>query len=112
MAAALLLASCTSKPPASLVTLAPVARHPLADKSQQSNVPMRGVWLTTVSRLDWPPLNSVNGSSPAVRIRIQQTALTNKLDKLKSMGINTVFFQVKPDGTRSGLQRFCRGQIC
>lgn len=100
MAMALLLASCTSKPPVSLVTpLPPVAKHPLADKSQQSNVPMRGVWLTTVSRLDWPPLNSVNGSSPAVRIRLQQTALTSKLDKLKSLGINTIFFQVKPDGT-------------
>lgn len=60
---------------------------------------MRGVWLTTVSRLDWPPLNSVNGSSPAVRIHQQQSALINKLDKLKSLGINTVFFQVKPDGT-------------
>jgi len=60
---------------------------------------MRGIWLTTVSRLDWPPLNSVNGSSPAVRIHQQQSALINKLDKLKSLGINTVFFQVKPDGT-------------
>lgn len=60
---------------------------------------MRGVWLTTVSRLDWPPLNSVNGSSPAVRIHQQQSALINKLDKLKGLGINTVFFQVKPDGT-------------
>ncbi|BES84954.1 glycoside hydrolase family 10 protein [Pectobacterium araliae] len=29
----------------------------------------------------------------------QQEALKGKLDKLKSLGINTVFFQVKPDGT-------------
>ncbi|MGY6029417.1 glycoside hydrolase family 10 protein [Phytobacter sp. AG2a] len=100
MAAAFLLASCASKPPVSLVTpLPPVATHPLADAGSRNNMPMRGVWLTTVSRLDWPPLNSVNGSSAAVRIRIQQTALTDKLDKLKSLGINTVFFQVKPDGT-------------
>ena len=60
---------------------------------------MRGVWLTTVSRLDWPPISSVNVSNPAVRIKQQQKALTDKLDKLKSLGINTVFFQVKPDGT-------------
>lgn len=60
---------------------------------------MRGVWLTTVSRLDWPPISSVNVSNPAVRINQQQKALTDKLDKLKSLGINTVFFQVKPDGT-------------
>ncbi len=60
---------------------------------------MRGVWLATVSRLDWPPVASVNASSPALRITQQQDALKGKLDKLKSLGINTVFFQVKPDGT-------------
>lgn len=60
---------------------------------------MRGVWLATVSRLDWPPVASVNTSSPARRITQQQDALKGKLDKLKSLGINTVFFQVKPDGT-------------
>lgn len=60
---------------------------------------MRGVWLATVSRLDWPPVASVNASSPAIRITQQREALTGKLDKLKSLGINTVFFQVKPDGT-------------
>lgn len=60
---------------------------------------MRGVWLATVSRLDWPPVASVNASSAAIRITQQQEALTSKLDKLKSLGINTVFFQVKPDGT-------------
>jgi hypothetical protein len=27
----------------------------------KSQEPVRGVWLTTVSRLDWPPLESVNG---------------------------------------------------
>ncbi|GLW37415.1 hypothetical protein Pcaca04_13510 [Pectobacterium carotovorum subsp. carotovorum] len=60
---------------------------------------MRGVWLATVSRLDWPPVTSVNVSSPASRVTQQQDALKAKLDKLKSLGINTVFFQVKPDGT-------------
>ncbi|KEL81994.1 hypothetical protein AB07_0457 [Citrobacter freundii] len=60
---------------------------------------MRGIWLATVSRLDWPPISSVNISSPAARISQQQKALTDKLDNLKRLGINTVFFQVKPDGT-------------
>ncbi len=60
---------------------------------------MRGVWLTTVSRLDWPPVSSVNVSSAALRISQQQQTLKDKLDKLKSLGINTVFFQVKPDAT-------------
>lgn len=100
LACALLLASCASEPPKSLVTpLPPVAKQPVPDHRQQDNQPMRGVWLATVSRLDWPPVNSVNVSSPALRIRLQQQALITKLDNLKSLGINTVFFQVKPDGT-------------
>jgi uncharacterized lipoprotein YddW (UPF0748 family) len=93
---ACLLASCASKPPKSLVT--PSSR-PLPAKSQQNQEPVRGVWLTTVSRLDWPPVSSVNISNPATRISTQQKALTDKLDNLKSLGINTVFFQVKPDAT-------------
>lgn len=60
---------------------------------------MRGIWLATVSRLDWPPVSSVNVSDTTRRVRLQQKALTDKLDQLKSIGINTVFFQVKPDGT-------------
>lgn len=68
-------------------------------KPQQGQAPLKGVWLATVSRLDWPPAASVNASSAAARISQQQKALTDKLDKLKSLGINAVFFQVKPDGT-------------
>lgn len=60
---------------------------------------MRGIWLATVSRLDWPPVSSVNVSDTTRRVHLQQKALTDKLDQLKSIGINTVFFQVKPDGT-------------
>ncbi|NIF31780.1 family 10 glycosylhydrolase [Enterobacter sp. Cy-643] len=98
LAAALLLASCASKPPVSLVTPLP-GTQPNVTTPSQHNQPMRGVWLATVSRLDWPPVSSVNGSSAAVRISQQQQALKDKLDKLKSLGINTVFFQVKPDAT-------------
>ncbi len=99
IASALMLVSCSSTPPKSLVTpLPPVATHPLPDKTVRHES-VRGVWLATVSRLDWPPLESVNGRPAASRIAIQQKALTDKLDNLKSLGINTVFFQVKPDGT-------------
>lgn len=97
---ALFLASCSSKTPKSVVTpLPPVAKQPLPGKSQQDQAPVRGVWLATVSRLDWPPVNSINASSAESRNRQQQKALTDKLDELKSLGVNTVFFQVKPDGT-------------
>ncbi|POT55317.1 hypothetical protein C3432_23825 [Citrobacter amalonaticus] len=94
VAITLLIAGCTSKPPKSLVT--PPALTPA---EQQHAEPMRGVWLATVSRLDWPPVNSVNVSSASARVSMQKNALTNKLDHLQSLGINTVFFQVKPDGT-------------
>lgn len=60
---------------------------------------MRGIWLATVSRLDWPPVSSVNISNPTSRARVQQQAMIDKLDHLQRLGINTVFFQVKPDGT-------------
>lgn len=99
VAFALLLASCSSKPPQSLVTrIQPGVKNSLPGKSK-SQEPVRGVWLATVSRLDWPPVSSVNISSPELRINQQKKALTDKLDNLKSLGINTVFFQVKPDGT-------------
>ncbi|WP_213132825.1 glycoside hydrolase family 10 protein [Citrobacter sp. FP75] len=90
----LLLGSCSSEPP---VTKTPP--QPPLTKPQRSLEPMRGVWLATVSRLDWPPVASVNVSSPTLRISQQQKALTDKLDNLKRLGINTVFFQVKPDAT-------------
>lgn len=95
----LLLASCASEPPKSLVTPFPSpTKPPVPAKPAAQTEPVRGVWLTTVSRLDWPPISSVT-ASPALRIRQQQQALTAKLDNLHSLGINTVFFQVKPDST-------------
>nr|WP_216864137.1 glycoside hydrolase family 10 protein [Pantoea sp. B270] len=99
LSAVLLLASCASEPPKSLVTpFTSPTKPPVPAKPAAQTEPVRGVWLTTVSRLDWPPISSVT-ASPALRIRQQQQALTAKLDKLHSLGINTVFFQVKPDGT-------------
>jgi uncharacterized lipoprotein YddW (UPF0748 family) len=64
----------------------------------QKETPVRGVWLTTVYGLDWPPRASVGAVSDAERIRQQQQALLDKLDNMVRTGINTVFFQVKPDG--------------
>nr|WP_233592556.1 glycoside hydrolase family 10 protein [Erwinia psidii] len=61
--------------------------------------PMRGVWLATVAGLDWPPAASLNAATDNARIAMQKQALTDALDKMVKTGINTVFFQVKPDGT-------------
>lgn len=97
VALALLLCSCKSTPPESMVT-PPAGSKPPAT-TQQSSQPMRGIWLATVSRLDWPPVSSVNISNTTSRARVQQQAMIDKLDHLQRLGINTVFFQVKPDGT-------------
>lgn len=97
VALALLLCSCKSTPPESMVT-PPAGSKPPAT-TQQSSQPMRGIWLATVSRLDWPPVSSVNISNPTSRARVQQQAMIDKLDHLQRLGINTVFFRVKPDGT-------------
>ena len=84
----------------SLVTpLPPVSHPPLTTTPGIQHKEVRGVWLTTVSRLDWPPVNTVNVADAGRSAELQKKALTDKLDKLKSLGINTVFFQVKPDGT-------------
>lgn len=50
---------------------------------------MRGVWLTTVSNLDWP----VSTQTPAQ----QKRALISQLDQLQAMNINTVVFQVRSE---------------
>lgn len=97
-AASLMLVSCSSTPPVSLVT-PPAATPTSPAKALKMKEPVRGVWLATVSRLDWPPVQSVNVSSASARIAMQKKALTDKLDNLQTLGINTVFFQVKPDGT-------------
>lgn len=60
---------------------------------------LKGVWLTTAFWLDWPSVSSVNIKSDKIRIKEQKKQLINKLNNLVNIGVNTVFFQVKPDGT-------------
>ncbi|HEJ6974966.1 TPA: family 10 glycosylhydrolase, partial [Serratia marcescens] len=60
---------------------------------------MRGIWLSTVIGLDWPPAASLKAESPQERVRLQKQGLTDALDDMVKTGINTVYFQVKPDGT-------------
>lgn len=82
MAALLVVSGCSKGPePASVST------------------PVRGIWLATVLSLDWPPADSLKTETAEERIRIQKKGLTDALDEMVKTGINTVFFQVKPDGT-------------
>lgn len=52
---------------------------------------LRGAWISTVFNLDWP-------SSRSLTTTQQQTELKTVLDGLAATGINTVFFQVRPEG--------------
>jgi uncharacterized lipoprotein YddW (UPF0748 family) len=61
--AAGMLFSCTSKAPKSLVTPPNAAA---VKAGQAHREPVRGVWLTTVSRLDWPPVGSIIASTPVI----------------------------------------------
>ncbi|KKF36666.1 family 10 glycosylhydrolase [Erwinia tracheiphila] len=75
-----------------------------AHKSQPPELPsapppVRGVWLSTVAGLDWPPAASLTAATETDRIRMQKQALTDALDEMVKTGINTVFFQIKPDAT-------------
>jgi uncharacterized lipoprotein YddW (UPF0748 family) len=49
---------------------------------------LRGLWVATVNRLDWPPAAAV---SPAD----QQASLSNLVDEAAAAGINALFFQVR-----------------
>lgn len=76
-----------------------VAELPSPPPRQSQAPEMRGVWLSTVYGLDWPAPSTLETDSDAQRIQQQQSALIAKLDNMVRIGINTVFFQVKPDGS-------------
>ncbi|MDQ6473036.1 family 10 glycosylhydrolase [Flavobacterium sp. LHD-80] len=61
-----------------------------AEISASPKVDLRGTYLTSVYNLDWP---SNRTATPAV----QQAELITILDKLVLTGINTVYFQVRPE---------------
>ena len=62
----------------------------IADKNIKREV--RGVWLATVSQIDWP---TTAGITFAVR-RNQQNEMMKYLDILQEANINAVYFQARP----------------
>ena len=50
---------------------------------------MRGVWIATVGNIDWP-------SKPGLPVAAQKSELIDLLDRAKALGLNAVFFQVRP----------------
>lgn len=52
---------------------------------------MRGVWLSTVSNLDWPEVGNYDK-------KVQMELLKEKFDFIEEQNMNTIFFQVRPMG--------------
>jgi uncharacterized lipoprotein YddW (UPF0748 family) len=51
---------------------------------------LRGVWLTTVSNLDWPSSSSLSADAGRAQ-------LTNLVDSMQDAGLNVILFQVRPE---------------
>ncbi len=52
---------------------------------------IRAVWIATSHRLDWPP--------PTFNIEAQKKSLIEIFDSIKSKNLNTIYFQVRSNGT-------------
>ena len=56
---------------------------------------VRAVWLTTIGGIDWPSTYAHDGMG----IAKQQKQLTDMLDQLKAVGINTILLQTRVRAT-------------
>lgn len=77
---------------AALKSAAPATAAPVSAPLPPAAKPpreMRGVWIATVTNIDWP-------SSRALSAAEQKKEITAMLDELKKLGFNTVIFQVRP----------------
>ena len=68
-----------------LVLMLPLFR---LDAFADNNTEMRGVWISSVYNMDWPQTKN--------NITAQKKEYTDLLDKLKSVGMNTVIVQIRP----------------
>lgn len=65
----------------------------VTSKAQDStaHISVRGAWLTTLNNIDWPSKSGLSETE-------LKTELNEILDFYESVGINTIFFQVRPEG--------------
>lgn len=67
------------------------ARPSRSPVTAQVGYEVRAVWLTTLMGLDWPRQAARTAEEEAA----QRQSLTDMLDRLRQVGINTVFFQAR-----------------
>ncbi len=63
--------------------------HIISIKAQSPSVELRGVWVATVSNIDWP-------SKAGLSIKQQKEEIIKILDYYKSKHFNTIFLQIRP----------------
>jgi uncharacterized lipoprotein YddW (UPF0748 family) len=84
------------------LTILPIAGYRLfTDKNYEGNVSnaqtisknedLRGVWIASVSNIDFP-------SKPGISADVQKKELEEIVSNAKYMGLNAIFFQVRPTG--------------
>ncbi|MGX5820088.1 family 10 glycosylhydrolase [Chitinophaga lutea] len=82
--AALILGAChTSRPPSATTPASPVSSNPTAPRE------FRAAWVATVANINWP-------SKPGIPVAQQQEEAIRLLDFLKDHHYNAVVFQVRP----------------
>ena len=73
----------------------PKARY--GSQSLSADREIRAVWLTTIGGIDWPR-HYANAANPST-IEQQKRELTNMLDRLKAVNINTILLQTRIRGS-------------
>jgi len=80
--------AAASPAPSAAAELTPIPEDCATDPAYPKRQ-MRGVWLTTVRNIDWP-------SEPGLSPQQQQEELTAFLDRAVELGLNAVFFHIRP----------------
>tara|TARA_R110000868_G_scaffold410693_4_gene699801 strand:+ start:31728 stop:33719 length:1992 start_codon:yes stop_codon:yes gene_type:complete len=80
-----------SKKPFLLVIAILISANLTAQVTEAPKKEFRATWMATVINLDWP----ASGSLP---VNFQKISLTDRLDDMKEVGINAVFFQIRTEG--------------
>lgn len=70
----------------------------IPNKTPAAKSHLRGAWISTAINLDWPSLETKNIENNSERIQKSKDELAAILDKAVEMNLNTVFFQVSPEG--------------
>ncbi len=85
----LLATLCVLTPARAQTAPAPIPTPVPIPDPPQIRREMRGIWIATVGNIDWP-------SKTGLPVATQKAEMIDMLDRAQKLGINAVFFQVRP----------------